>query len=37
MPSSSDDSSAVPQRLQITEEQSPQVRGSVTSSAQFGQ
>src|SRR6202162_2020998 len=37
IPSSSDDSSAVPQRRQITEEQSPQVSGSVTSSAQFGQ
>jgi hypothetical protein len=37
MPSSSDDSRAVPQRLQITDEQSPQVNGSVTSSAQLGQ
>jgi len=37
IPSSSDDSSAVPQRRQITEEQSPQVSGSVTSSAQLGQ
>jgi hypothetical protein len=37
MPSSSDDSNAVPHRLQITEEQSPQVSGSATSSAQLGQ
>jgi hypothetical protein len=37
IPSSSEDSSAVPQRRQITDEQSPQVRGSFTSSAQFGQ
>ncbi|HKV78294.1 MAG TPA: hypothetical protein VJP02_09155, partial [Candidatus Sulfotelmatobacter sp.] len=37
IPSSSGDSSGVPQRRQITAEQSPQVRGSVTSSAQFGQ
>src|ERR1700676_842743 len=37
IPNSSDDSRAVPQRRQITEEQSPQVSGSVTSSAQFGQ
>jgi hypothetical protein len=37
IPSSSEDSSAVPHRRQITEEQSPQVSGSVTSSAQFGQ
>jgi hypothetical protein len=37
IPSSSEDSSAVPQRRQITDEQSPQVSGSVTSSAQFGQ
>jgi len=27
----------VPQRRQITAEQSPQVKGSVTSSAQLGQ
>jgi hypothetical protein len=37
IPSSSEDSSAVPQRRQITDEQSPQVSGSFTSSAQFGQ
>src|SRR5215467_10828674 len=37
IPSSSGDSSGVPQRRQMTAEQSPQVRGSVTSSAQFGQ
>jgi len=37
IPSSSEDSSGVPQRRQMTEEQSPQVSGSVTSSAQFGQ
>src|SRR5205807_52 len=37
IPSSSEDSRAVPQRRQITEEQSPQVKGSVTSSAQLGQ
>ena len=37
IPSSSEDSSGVPQRRQITAEQSPQVRGSVTSCAQFGQ
>src|SRR5437660_8397718 len=37
IPSSSEDSSAVPQRRQMTEEQSPQVSGSVTSSAQLGQ
>ena len=37
MPSSSGDSSGVPQRRQITAEQSPQVRGSSTSVAQTGQ
>src|SRR5215472_9164424 len=37
IPSSSGDSSGVPQRRQITAAQSPQVSGSVTSSAQFGQ
>src|SRR5689334_4539551 len=37
MPNSSLDSSAVPQVRQITAEQSPQVRGSVTSRAHFGQ
>src|ERR1039458_1117829 len=37
IPSSSGDSSGVPQRRQMTEEQSPQVSGSSTSSAQFGQ
>jgi hypothetical protein len=37
IPNSSGDSSGVPQRRQITAEQSPQVSGSVTSSAQFGQ
>ncbi len=37
IPSSSGDSSGVPQRRQITEEQSPQVSGSFTSLAQFGQ
>ncbi|HYL14249.1 MAG TPA: hypothetical protein VEV41_14500 [Terriglobales bacterium] len=37
IPRSSADSRGVPQRLQITAEQSPQVSGSVTSSAQFGQ
>jgi hypothetical protein len=34
---SSGDSSGVPQMRQITAEQSPQVRGSVTSLAQVGQ
>jgi hypothetical protein len=34
---SSGDSSVVPQVRQITAEQSPQVRGSVTSLAQVGQ
>src|SRR5262244_714695 len=37
IPSSSGDSRGVPQRRQITAEQSPQVNGSVTSSAQLGQ
>ena len=37
MPNSSGDSSGVPQTRQITAEQSPQVKGSVTSRAQFGQ
>jgi hypothetical protein len=35
--SSSEDSSGVPQRRQITAEQSPQVRGSFTCFAQTGQ
>src|SRR5260370_23315721 len=37
MPNSSEDSSGVPQRRQITAEQAPQVRGSLTSTAQTGQ
>jgi hypothetical protein len=37
IPSSSGDSSGVPQRRQITAEQSPQVRGSVTSWLHRGQ
>jgi len=37
IPNSSGDSSGVPQRRQITAEQSPQVSGSVTSAAQVGQ
>jgi hypothetical protein len=37
IPSSSGDSSGVPQRRQMTAEQSPQVRGSLTSTAQTGQ
>src|SRR5580704_18683813 len=37
IPSSSGDSSGVPQRRQMTAEQSPQVRGSVTSWAHRGQ
>jgi hypothetical protein len=37
MPSSSEDSSGVPHRRQMTAEQSPQVSGSVTSTAQIGQ
>src|SRR5579864_5942194 len=37
IPSSSGDSSGVPHLRQMTAEQSPQVSGSVTSSAQFGQ
>src|ERR1700730_14675605 len=36
IPSSSEDSSGVPQRRQITAEQSPQVSGSLTSTAQTG-
>ncbi|HEX3319822.1 MAG TPA: hypothetical protein VHR84_03920 [Terriglobales bacterium] len=37
IPSSSGDSSGVPQRLQMTAAQSPHVNGSITSSAQVGQ
>jgi hypothetical protein len=37
MPSSSEDSSGVPQRRQMTAEQSPQDNGSLTSAAQTGQ
>jgi hypothetical protein len=37
IPSSSGDSRGVPQRRQITAEQSPQVSGSVTSSPHVGQ
>jgi hypothetical protein len=37
MPSSSEDSSGVPQRRQMTDEQSPQVSGSLTSTAQTAQ
>lgn len=37
MPSSSEDSRGVPQRRQMTAEQSPQVKGSRTSTAQTGQ
>ncbi|HXM12162.1 MAG TPA: hypothetical protein VN946_19580 [Terriglobales bacterium] len=37
MANSSEDSSGVPQRRQITEEQSPQVSGSLTSAAHTGQ
>jgi hypothetical protein len=37
MPNSSDDSSGLPQRRQITAEQSPQVNGSLTSSVHKGQ
>jgi len=37
IPSSSGDSRGVPQRRQITAEQSPQVSGSLTSRAQLGQ
>ncbi|HEY7099724.1 MAG TPA: hypothetical protein VH437_23570 [Terriglobales bacterium] len=37
IPSSSGDSSTLPQRRQITAEQSPQVSGSITSWAQRGQ
>jgi hypothetical protein len=37
MANSSEDSSGVPQRRQMTAEQSPQVSGSVTSAAHTGQ
>jgi hypothetical protein len=37
MPNSSEDSNGVPQRRQMTAEQSPQVNGSLTSTAQTGQ
>ncbi|MGA8313654.1 MAG: hypothetical protein WB755_26760 [Terriglobales bacterium] len=37
IPNSSGDSSGVPQRRQMTAEQSPQVSGSVTSRAHLGQ
>jgi hypothetical protein len=37
MPSSSEDSRGVPQRRQMTAEQSPQVRGPRTSTAHTGQ
>ncbi|HKB97639.1 MAG TPA: hypothetical protein VKD23_02510, partial [Terriglobales bacterium] len=37
IPSSSEDSSGVPQWRQITAEQSPQISGSLTSTAQTGQ
>ncbi|MGB8977904.1 MAG: hypothetical protein WCC32_09465 [Terriglobales bacterium] len=37
MASSSDDSSGVPQRRQMSAEQSPHVSGSVTSAAQTAQ
>jgi hypothetical protein len=37
MPSSSEDSSGVPQRRQMTAEQSPQESGSLTSTTQTGQ
>jgi hypothetical protein len=37
IPSSSEDSSGVPQRRQMMAEQSPQLSGSFTSLAQFGQ
>ncbi|MGH9498632.1 MAG: hypothetical protein ACRD3L_05770 [Terriglobales bacterium] len=37
IPNSSEDSSGVPQRRQMTAEQSPQVSGSVTSAAHLGQ
>src|SRR5690348_9037385 len=37
IPRSEEDSSAVPQTRQITAEQSPQISGSVTSRAHFGQ
>jgi len=37
IPSSSGDSSGVPQRRQMIAEQSPQMSGSATSIAHFGQ
>lgn len=37
IPSSSDDSRGVPHRRHMTAAQSPQLRGSLTSSAQVGQ
>jgi hypothetical protein len=37
IPNSSEDSSGVPQRLQITDEQSPHVNGSLTSTSQTAQ
>ena len=37
MPKSDEDSSGDPQTLQITAAQSPHIRGSATSFAQFGQ
>jgi hypothetical protein len=37
IPNSSADSRGVPQRRQMTAEQSPQVKGSETSTAHFGQ
>jgi len=37
IPKSEEDSSGVPQMRQMTAEQSPQVSGSDTSRAQFGQ
>jgi hypothetical protein len=37
IPNSSADSNGVPQRRQMTAEQSPQVSGSLTSTAQTGQ
>jgi len=37
IPKSADDSNGVPHTRHITAEQSPQIRGSVTSQAQLGQ
>jgi len=37
IPKSADDSNGVPHTRQITAEQSPQIRGSVTSQAHLGQ